>query len=1093
MPVTPVKLMKILSGIAAFVLLSAIALGIALASPNQQSDTAQTPFEFMMKALTDANDRGVLSNYLRDSLSDTLIKHFIAPHTDETPEQIWERLSDENQTNFEFLVAVFTDAKAKDVLSDNISELLSGYFIDKLIAPHTGETSEQARSRLSGQPVTGMIPETVLSELPENDPPVNFRVTNYSHDRVSMQWEIPRKRGIANYLIERYDDNGSGYALSWRTGGEAGGGNAFVLANGNLKPDTRYGYSLFLRDAENAVVIESSVEVRTLGVSGTPPASSDATLSDLNLTGATLDKPFNSNIYWYAAIVPVSVTQTRVTPSLSHPEARYEIKLGGVQYADGVVPLSEGRNVISIHVVAADGVVSHVYAVAVTRGGPTPTPTLEPTPIPTPIPSSDVSLSHLSLSGVTLEPAFSSDRYSYTASVPNSVAATTVSARTTNPGASYVIRRGIGGNVIFGTTVPLSIGSNAIVVVVTSADGERSAAHIVRVTRAYQPSSPSPTPEPTPTTTPTPSSDVTLSDLNLSGLTLEPAFSSDRYSYTASVPTSVTQTRVTPTLSHPGARYEIKLGGVQYADGVVPLSEGRNVISVHVVAADGVASHVYTVAVTRGGPTPTPTPEPTPVTTPIPSSDVSLSHLSLSGVTLQPIFSSDRYSYTASVPNSVAATTVSARTTHPGASYVIRRGIGGNVILGSVVSLSVGSNSIVVVVTSADGERSAAHIVRVTRASQSSPSPTPTPTPSPDVTLSDLSLSDATLEPAFSPDRYSYTASIPTSVTQTRVTPTLSHPGARYEIKLGGVQYADGVVPLSEGRNVISIHVVAADGVASRVYTVVVTRGGPTPTPTPVPTSTPTPTPDPAQTDVTISSLSLSGVTLERPFSSGIYAYKASAPNSVSHTRVFVTMSQPGATYEIRRGPTSPAVSSSVSLSVGQNTIYVWTTSANGEENGGYIVWVTRAGSSSTPTPTLTPVPKAESTPTPTPTPRPESTSTPTPVPTSTPSPTPTPDPAQTDITISSLSLSGVTLERPFSSGIYAYNASAPNSVSQTHVSVTMSQPGAIYEIRRGPTSPAVSSSVSLSVGQNTIYVWTTSANGEENGGYIVWVTRASQ
>ena len=948
--------MKILSGIAAFALLSAIALGIALASPNQQSDMAQTPFEFMMKALTDANDKGILSDYLRDSLSDALIKHYIAPHTDETPEQIWERLSDENQTNFEFLVAVLADANAKGVLPDDISVFLSGYFIDKLIVPHTGETSEQVRSRLSGQPLTGMIPETVLNELPENDPPVNFRVANYSHDRVSMQWEIPRNRGIANYLIERYDDNASGYALSWRSGGEARGGNAFVLANGDLKPDTRYGYSLFLRDAENEVVIESSVEVRTLGASGTPPESSDASLSDLNLTGVILDKPFNSNIYRYAAIVPVSVTQTRVSPTLSHSGARYEVKMGGIQYADGVVPLSEGRNVISVHVVAADGVVSHIYTVAVTRGGPTPTPTSppapEPTPILTPMPSSDVSLSHLSLSGVTLEPAFSSDRYSYTASVPNSVAATTVSARTTHPDASYVIRRGIGGNVIFGTTVSLSVGSNAIVVVVTSSDGERHAAHIVRVTRAYQPSPPSPTPEPTPTTTPTPSSDVTLSALSLSDATLEPAFSPDRYSYTASVPVSVTQTRVSPTLSHSGARYEIKLGGVQYTDGVVPLSEGRNVISVHIVAANGVASHVYTVAVTRGGPTPTPTPtpEPTPVTTPIPSSDVSLSHLSLSGVTLEPAFSSDRYSYTASVPNSVAATTVSARTTHPDASYVIRRGIGGNVIFGSVVSLSVGSNAIVVVVTSADGERHAAHIVRVTRAYQSSPSPTPTPTLSPDVTLSDLSLSDATLEPAFSSDRYSYTASVPTSVTQTRVTPTLSRSGARYEIKLGGVQYPDGVVPLSEGRNVISVHVVAADGVASHVYTVAVTRGGPTPTPTPTPEPTPVTTPIPSS-DVSLSHLILSNVTLEPAFSSNRYSYTASVPTSVTQTMVTPTLSRSGARYEIKKGGVQYA-DGVVPLSEGRNVISVHVVAADGVASHIYTVAVTRGG----PTPT-TPVP----------------------------------------------------------------------------------------------------------------------------------------
>ena len=56
------------------------------------------------------------------------------------------------------------------------------------------------------------------------------------------------------------------------------------------------------------------------------------------------------------------------------------------------------------------------------------------------------------------------------------------------------------------------------------------------------------------------------------------------------------------------------------------------------------------------------------------------------------------------------------------------------------------------------------------------------------------------------------------------MTPTTNDDGASYEIKLGSVTDADGVISLDVGSNVITIEVTAEDGNAVKIYTVTVTR-----------------------------------------------------------------------------------------------------------------------------------------------------------------------------------------------------------------------------------------------------------------------------
>ena len=317
-----------------------------------------------------------------------------------------------------------------------------------------------------------------------------------------------------------------------------------------------------------------------------------------------------------------------------------------------------------------------------------------------PPPSTDATLSGLALSDVTL--AFASSTTEYTATVANDVTQTTVTPTTNDDGATYEIK--LGGVTDDDGTIPLAVGSNVITIEVTAEDGNAAKTYKVTITRAE------------PDSEPEVSTDATLSGLTLSGIDFG-AFNSATTGYTASVANDVTQTTVTPTANDGGATYEIKLSGVTDDDRVVPLAVGSNVITVEVTAEDGNTARTYTVTVTRAAP---------------PSSDATLKSLTLSGVNFGN-FDPATTSYDVNVANGVDQTTVRATANDDGASYVVK--LGDAVDEDGAVELSVGANSVSVVVTAEDGEATRTYTVTVNRAKAPEPEPTDEPAPSspPDV------------------------------------------------------------------------------------------------------------------------------------------------------------------------------------------------------------------------------------------------------------------------------------------------------------------------------------------------------------------------
>jgi len=92
----------------------------------------------------------------------------------------------------------------------------------------------------------------------------------------------------------------------------------------------------------------------------TRSASSDATLSDLSLSGVELSPAFDPMTTTYTANVAGDVASTSVTAVAAHDGASHDAPAGAIE-------LAEGANLISITVTAEDGSTTMTYTVTVTR------------------------------------------------------------------------------------------------------------------------------------------------------------------------------------------------------------------------------------------------------------------------------------------------------------------------------------------------------------------------------------------------------------------------------------------------------------------------------------------------------------------------------------------------------------------------------------------------------------------------------------------------------------------------------------------------------------------------------------------------------
>lgn len=648
--------------------------------------------------------------------------------------------------------------------------------------------------------------------------------------------------------------------------------NATVTVNGTPVASGTASGSLSLNVGNNTittvVTAQDGTTTGTYTVTVIRAQSSNANLSNLSVSSSTLTPTFSGSVINYAVGVPNATGSISITPTVADGTAT--LKVNSITATSGsAVPITLAGTITAITVtVTAQDGTIQTYTVTVTKSSL----------------SNNANLSSLSLSNGTLLPSFASGTTSYTANVANNVSSISLTPTVADANAAVKVN---GTTVASGTasgTYNLNVGnSNTFTVSVTAQDNITVQNYAVTVGRAA-------------------SSNANLSALTLSGGTLSPAFAPGTTNYSAGVGSGVSSITITPTLADGTAT--VKVNGTPVANGAavpVSLNAGANTITTVVTAQDGTTTQTYITTVSRL------------------SSDATLSAMSLSSGTLSPVFASGTSSYTASVANSVSTVTLTPKVNQANATVTVN---GKAVASGSAsagLPLNVGNNTITTVVTAQDGTTTKTYTIIVNRISN-------------DATLSAMSFSSGTLQPAFAPGTYNgYTVNVANNVSSITLTPTVNQANATVTVngKAVASAAASGSLALNVGNNTITTIVTAQDGTTKATYTVIVSRA--------------------MSSVATLSKLSLSSGTLAPGFASGTTNYTASVGELIASITVTPTVTDPTAIVKVNGNTvTSGSPSASIALNVGVNTITTVVTAQDGTTTKTYTTTITRASSVAT-------------------------------------------------------------------------------------------------------------------------------------------------
>ena len=396
--------------------------------------------------------------------------------------------------------------------------------------------------------------------------------------------------------------------------------------------------------------------------------------------------------------------------------------------------------------------------------------------------TSTAMLKDISLSAGTLNLAFTGVVRDYSATVDSDVSQLGINIETSHVNQSITINgiaipRRFNFSQLISSTVPLSVGSNTIVIGVTSADSISTSTYTLQATRQ----SPA------------------LTGLSLSAGTLNPSFNRERFQYAATVDSDVGRITLTPTANSARHRITITANGRSATGNVAPLNVGDNTIVISVSTQDNQGTIRYTLVVTRLEPC--------------------LTALSLSPGLLSPTFGNPNRCgnastrYTATVASDVEQITLSPIANS--ARHRITITANGRSVAGNSVPLNVGNNNITISVSTRDNQGTIRYTLVVTRL---------------DPCLTVLSSSPGSISPTFgNPNQCvnastRYTATVASDTEQITLTPTANSARHRVFITANGISITGNVASLNVGDNTIVISVSTRDNKATARYTLVVTR-----------------------------------------------------------------------------------------------------------------------------------------------------------------------------------------------------------------------------------------------------------------------------
>jgi subtilisin family serine protease len=257
-----------------------------------------------------------------------------------------------------------------------------------------------------------------------------------------------------------------------------------------------------------------------------------------------------------------------------------------------------------------------------------------------------------------------------------------------------------------------------------------------------------------------------------------------------------------------------------------------------------------------------------PVTVTPPSTDASLTSLTLSGQTLTPTFSPATTSYAVALPYDTSTLRVTPTATNPNATISVNGVAVPSGTPTAPLTMAVGTNTITILVTAESGA-TRTYTITAARA-----------VPSNNAQLTDLTLSTGELNPSFSSSVTRYQVTVPYEVSSVRITPTTSD--ALASVQVDGSAVASGTasqpVALEIGTNVIPVVVSAQNG-AQRIYSITIVRE--------------------KSSNAKLASLELKGETLNPSFKPSKLNYRASVAASTKTGRISLAPDDSSATVMI--------------------------------------------------------------------------------------------------------------------------------------------------------------------------------------------------
>lgn len=281
---------------------------------------------------------------------------------------------------------------------------------------------------------------------------------------------------------------------------------------------------------------------------------------------------------------------------------------------------------------------------------------------------------------------------------------------------------------------------------------------------------------------------------------LSPAFDSDTYDYSITVPTTQETIAFTPTSIDNSST--IKVDGVTVRSGNksqnIKLDEGENEVEIDLTTKDGDTS-TYTVNVTRTAL----------------FRSAQLTALALTQGSLTPAFNKGIYEYSATVENGVTSIGVTPKAEDANATVTVN---GKKVPSGATspyINLDEGGNVINVKVTDAKGNSNTYVLNIVRRYSKDN------------VNLSGLSVTDGTMSPKFDPETYLYSVKVARNIEKVRV--LFSSQNDKAKIKINNKEYKTGqqsdYIKLDIGANLVVVEITSEDGKATTTYKLSIIRG----------------------------------------------------------------------------------------------------------------------------------------------------------------------------------------------------------------------------------------------------------------------------